>query len=110
MRQEHNRAFTSRGKPAGVYEVIFRKWRSHGGGETQKICVRAPDFFLQRRIGHSACAENFDLTPLQAKIAWLDVGEKFIARPYNSPVVIAQIAFAVFGNVSGRIAVAAGPV
>src|SRR5580692_10417480 len=98
MRQEHNRSLASGWKPASIDQVVFWKRRAHRRGEPQEISVGAPDSFFKRQIWHSACAENFDRSPLQAEVRWFDIGKEFITRRDDSPVVFAQIAFAVFRN------------
>ena len=79
MRQKDDGAASADWKPAGVHQIIFGIGRGDRRSETQKIAVRATNFFFEAWIGNFAGAEDLNFAALQPEIGWLLVGVKNIA-------------------------------
>src|SRR5437868_7369009 len=79
VRQQNDGTTTSRGKPAGIREIIFGILGFHRRSKTQEAGVGALYFRLELRIRDLACTANFYFTPLQTEVFRTPVAEEFIA-------------------------------
>ncbi len=97
-------------KPAGIYQIVFRIWRCHRGGEAQKLGVSSFYFGFELGVGNFAGGENFYFAGFEAEIVRALVGVKLVAGSYDAAVEIHEE----FGGVGGSLprlpAIAARPV
>ena len=80
LRHHHDSALAFRRRePAGINEVVFRIRRAYRRRESQKLRPGAANFLFKLGIRNVACAEDFDVTSLEAEVGRDVIRKEFVA-------------------------------